>query len=306
MACRFEVLFSGEKAGHTASAGSALDEVDRIEAELTVFRETSALSQINREASDGPVDVDAELFDILALCREISDRTGGAFDITSTPLSRCWGFLRRQGRLPSQEEIDRARALVGMSGVQLDGERRTVRFASPGMELNLGSIGKGYAVGQMAQVLRKNGVDAALLSAGGSSVFALGGDAEGWRVDLNSRQVVRGPLAQLHLRNVALATSGTGEQFVDVKGTRYGHVLDPRTGWPASGILSASVVTREPSVADALSTAFLVGGLTLAEQYCASHVDTLAVLTPDDGSERPRVFGRCEGARVNIFSGTPT
>jgi len=306
MACRFEVLLSGERAAHTAAARRALDEVDRIEADLTVFRETSALSHVNREASDGPVAVDADLFEILALGREISDRTGGAFDITSTPLSRCWGFLRRQGRLPHQEEIDRARALVGMSGVELDAERRTVRFASPGIELNLGSLGKGYAVGRMAHVLREEGVDAALLSAGGSSVFALGGDADGWRVDLNSLQVARGPLAQLYLRNVALATSGAGEQFVDVKGTRYGHVLDPRTGWPASGILSASVVTREPSVADALSTAFLVGGLALAQQYCASYPDTLAILTPDDGTGRPRLFGTCDGASVKTFSGTST
>src|SRR5262249_24677650 len=113
-------------------------------------------------------------------------------------------------------------------------------------------------------------------------------------VDVHARQVARGRVARLKLRNAALATSGAGEQFVDVKGTRYGHVLDPRTGWPASGVLSASVVTDEPSVADALSTAFLVGGPALAQRYCASYPGTLAMLTLD--ARQPAVFGSCPGA----------
>jgi thiamine biosynthesis lipoprotein len=298
MACRFEVLFSGEGASHMAAARRALDEVDRIEAALTVFRDTSALVRLNREASDGPVTVDQELYEILRLCRELSDRTDGAFDITSTPVSRCWGFLRREGRLPDRDEITRARATVGIDGVELDAAHSTVRFARPGIELNLGSIGKGYAVRRMAELLKQDGVDAALLSAGGSSVFALGGDAEGWQIDLNSRRVARGRVARLRLRNVALATSGAGEQFVDVKGTRYGHVLDPRTGWPASGILSASVVAPDPAAADALSTAFLVGGVALAERYCHTYPETLAILTPDDGAERPCVIGSCRGVAL--------
>lgn len=300
MACRFEVLLSSDKARFTNAAQRALDEVDRIEAALTVFRETSALVRVNREAADGAVVVDRELFEILRLCRELSDSTAGAFDITSTPLSRCWGFLRREGRLPERDEIERARALVGMNRVELDAEGRSVRFAHPGMELNLGSIGKGYAISRMAALLKQDGVESALLSAGGSSVFALGGEPgrrdQGWKVDLHSRRVARGRLAQLRLRNVALATSGAGEQFVDVKGTRYGHVLDPRSGWPASGILSASVVTPDPSVADALSTAFLVGGVPLTQEYCASCSNTLVLLTPDDGSDRICVFGSCRGA----------
>jgi thiamine biosynthesis lipoprotein len=296
MACRFEVTLSGEDARHIAVARDVLDEVDRIESVLTIFRETSELMRLNREAADGPVAIDDALFGLLRLCRELHTRTGGAFDITTTPLSRCWGFLQRAGRLPSAEEVIAARARVGMDAVELDEAGRTVRFRRPGMELNLGSIGKGYALGQVASRLRQHGVRHALVSAGGSSVLALGGRGAGWVVDVRSRQVGRERLARLRLHDAALGTSGAGEQFVEIGGRRYGHVLDPRTGSPASGVLSASVVAAEAAVVDALSTAFLVGGVELARRYCADHPGTLALVTPDDGSEKPRVFGECPGA----------
>src|SRR5207245_7232846 len=120
----------------------------------------------------------------------------------------------------------------------------------------------------------------------------------GWTIDIKSRQVRRDRLARLRITNAALATSGAGEQFVDVDGVRYGHVIDARTGWPARGVLSVSVVADEAAVADALSTAFLVGGAALAERYCASHAATLALVTPDDGRERPHVFGSHRGATI--------
>jgi FAD:protein FMN transferase len=296
MACRFEVTLHGENGRHVPAAREGLDEVDRVESALTVFRETSDLVRLNRAASDGPAPADPELFGLLRLCRQLHAATGGAFDITTTPLSRCWGFLKREGRLPSPEEMAEARARVGMDRVELDEAARTVRFARPGMELNLGSIGKGYALGRVGTLLKERGVGDALVSAGGSSVLALGGDDEGWVVDVRSRQVKRDRLARLRLRDAALGTSGAGEQFVEIGGTRYGHVLDPRTGFPASGVLSASVVTGEPALADALSTAFLVAGPDVARRYCDDHPGTLALVTCDDGTERPRVFGACPGA----------
>ena len=157
-------------------------------------------------------------------------------------------------------------------------------------------------------MLAAAGVGEALVSAGGSSVLAMGAPDGGWTIDVKSRQARRERLARLHLKSgpperghvcqIALATSGAGEQFVDVDGTRYGHVIDPRTGWPARGVLSVSVVADDPAAADALSTAFLVGGPALAEQYCASHAETLALVTPDDGHECPLVFGSHRGATI--------
>src|SRR5438309_1499755 len=126
MACRFEVLLPGEDARFVPAARLALDEADRIEALLTVFRDDSEVMRVNRTAGDAPARVDAELFALLESCAELSDRTDGAFDLTSAPFSRCWGFLRRSGRLPAPEELAAVRALVGMSHVRLDRDRRSV------------------------------------------------------------------------------------------------------------------------------------------------------------------------------------
>ncbi len=298
MACRFEVTLDDRDSRYMPAARLALDEVEDIEARLSVFRDTSLLSAVNRRAAFEPVAVDRDLLALLSLCRDLHRDTGGAFDITSTPLSRCWGFLQRDGRLPSAAAIDHARRLVGMDGVAFDSERRTVCFAREGVALNLGSIGKGWALDAIARGLDAARVPRALLSAGGSSVLAVGRAREGWPIDITSARAPGARLARLTLRYGALGTSGAGEQFVEVDGTRYGHVLDPRTGWPASGVLSASVITDRAAVADGLSTAFLVGGGDLAERYCATHPNVLALVTPDDGSLRPVVYGGHAGVMV--------
>lgn len=301
MACRFEVTLSDQDEPAVAAARAALDEADRVEACLTVFRPTSAIMEVNRNAADRSVAVDQELFDLLQVCAGLSSRTRGAFDITSTPLSRAWGFLARDAQVPEPAAIETARALVGMDGVELDSVHRTVRFRRTGMELNLGGIGKGYALGCMAAVLRRHDVRHALLSAGGSSAVAVGGRGAGWPVDLRSARFADRPLARLWLREGALSTTGAGEQFVELNGTRYGHVLDPRSGWPApAGLVSASCITSDPAVAEALSTAFFVSGLEFAREFCAAHEGTLAILTPDNGSGMPHVFGSHDAARVEV------
>src|SRR5262249_36877248 len=157
---------------------------------------------------------------------------------------------------PSDSEIAAALDHVGMRHVTLDEERHTVRFARHGIELNLGSVGKGFALGRIAAGLRRGGLRHALLSAGGSSGYALRGPGQGVPIAGRPGRATRGPLAHLLLRDGGLGTSGAGEQFLEVQGRRYGHILDPRTGWPAAGVLSASVACADPAAADALSTAF--------------------------------------------------
>lgn len=300
MACRVEVVLPGELSEQLPLARAALDEADRLEQIMTIFRETSELTRINRRAHEEPVEADAELFSLLVQSAEINSATDGAFDITSTPLSECWGFLRRQGRLPSEEAIAAVRARVGMPLVELDAANRTVRFRREGVALNLGAIGKGFALDCMGHFLRTNGVDQALISAGSSSILALGGTPDPWEIDL--RSVTTGErLAKLRVLNAAVGTSGTGEQFFEAGGVRYGHVIDPRTGQPASGVLSASVIASSAALADALSTAFLIGGVSLAERYCAAHPGVLAIITPDDGGgHRPVIVGSCLAARVDL------
>jgi thiamine biosynthesis lipoprotein len=303
MACRFEILLPGERPEWLPAAKTALNLADRLEARLSVFRDTSELSEINRRASAGPVHVHPALFTLLEHAAVLHGETDGAFDITSTPLSRCWGFLRREGRVPTAEAIDQARACVGMRHVELDRDTASIRFARPGIELNLGAIGKGYALDQMAAKLARLGVEHALLSAGRSSLRALGADRQGWPVDLRPR-LAPGVVARIRLAGVSVATSGAGEQYVMADGRRYGHVLDPRTGWPASGVRSATVITPSAATADALSTALLVAGPELARRYCETHPQTLAILTTDDEPEAAMVFGACNGAMIDASDGS--
>jgi thiamine biosynthesis lipoprotein len=297
MACRFEVTLAHEDARHVEAARAALEEAERVEAVLTVFRETSEVAAVNRGAAEAPVRVGALLFELLERCRALFAATGGAFDPTSGPLTRCWGFLAREGRLPTPAELAAAREAVGFDKVALDPAERTVRFARKGMSLNFGAIGKGLALDRMARALRSRGVPRALVSAGGSSAIALGG-GDGFPVDLRSPRAPR-PLGRLSLGAAALGTSGAGVQFFEVDGRRYGHVIDPRSGWPAEGVLSASVAAPEAALADALSTALLVAGPELAARYCAANPGTLAVLTMEADAERRLEFGDCPGARLS-------
>jgi len=298
MACRFEVTLSGERASEIPAARHALEEAERLEALLSVFRETSEISRINQQAGKGAITASSDVVALLSHCQQLSAATGGAFDITSTPLSRCWGFLRRDGRVPADSEIDEALALVGMDALSCDVGTNRVSLSTPGAAVNLGAVGKGFAVQAIGAALWRQGVREALVSAGSSSILALGGMDDGWRVDVTAASPSRRVLARLRLRNAALGTSGAGEQFVEVNSRRYGHILDPRTGRPASGVVNATVVSADAATADALATAFFVGGIELARSYCDAHPGTLALITPDDQSWRPRVVGRYRGALV--------
>ncbi len=298
MACRFEVTLPSEDARHVEAARAALDEVDAIEDALSWFRDTSEVSRVNRAAATAPVAVGASLFALLSLCREIHAATGGAFDPASTALSRSWGFLERRPRLPAEEEIAAARACSGLDKVVLDGLARTVRFGAPGVELSFGAVGKGWALDRVAAALRARGVLRALLTAGGSSHRGWGGGP--WELVLRPGGE---DVGLLRLRDAALGTSATGEQRFEADGRRYGHVLDPRTGRPAEGVRSASVVASEAAVADALSTAFLVGGPALAGPFCAARPGTMALLALDAEPREIRVFGTRDGVTVEPATG---
>jgi thiamine biosynthesis lipoprotein len=301
MASRFEVTLPSEDVRHLETARTALDEVDAIEDTLTWFRETSEVSRVNRGAATGPVAIGPSLFALLSLCRELYAATGGAFDPASTALSRCWGFLDRRPRpapegrpgpsrgLPSTEEIEAARARSGLDKVTADGLSRTVRFAVPGVELNFAAVAKGWALDRVAATLRVRGVFRALLTAGGSSHRGWGSEA--WDLALRPGGE---ELGLLRLRDAALGTSAAGEPR---------HVLDPRTGRPAEGVRSASVVASEAAVADALSTAFLVGGPELAGPFCASRPGTMALLVTDARPRQILVFGKRDGVAVEPVTG---
>jgi thiamine biosynthesis lipoprotein len=295
MACRFEVTMHQSESSGVVAATDALDEVDRLESQLSVFRESSEVSYVNAHAATEPVSISAELFDLMTLCKHLNQETGGAFDITSGPLTRCWGFLKRQGHLPDTLEIERAKAITGSEKILLDDTAHTIRFSEKGVEINLGSIGKGYAL-DCAGALIENRVSTALLNAGASSMRAIGAGqrGEGWTVGLRHPRSKLRRLGVLRLRNCALSTSGGEEQFFDHQGKRYSHIIDPRTGWPAAEITTVTVVAPTAALSDALATAFFVGGRKLAESYCQTRQEVLVVML-ESTSQVPIVFGKSSG-----------
>jgi thiamine biosynthesis lipoprotein len=298
MASGFEVILNaGQYRGGTAVALEVLDLLDQLEEQMSVFRATSEISRLNRRGAEEPVEVEPRLFALLELAVRLHAETEGAFDVTTGPLWRAWGFARRAGCVPGHDELSAALEHVGSHLVELDAARATVRFRQPGVELNLGSIGKGYALDRCAEALTDAGIDHFLLHGGQSSVLARGSRASlraasaesppaGWVVGIPNPTRHGTRLAEVRLRDRAIGTSGTRTQYFRYKGRRYGHILDPRTGMPAEGLLSATVVAPTGAEADALSTAFYVMGADKSREHCEARPELAAVLVcPAEGPE---------------------
>lgn len=310
MACEFEVQLAASRDDDSMEhVFAALDLVESLESQMTVYRPDGEVIRINRDAASRPVRVEPRLFAVFQLAERLHHETGGALDITSGPLSETWGFSRRQGRLPSDDSIAMALKLVGMRHVALDAAQQTIAFRQPGVSVHLNCVGKGYALDRMAELLAENLVDDYLLHGGKSSVLARGnqpgalatGDAPanslaygGWTIGLRHPLRPAERLAEFVLRDQALATSGSGTQFFIRRGKRYGHILDPRTGRPAEGLYSATVIAPTAAEADALSTAFYVMGPSEVADYCATHPKIGALLVAPaerDGDVRLFAFG---------------
>ena len=185
MATRFELVLHGYDAIALRAAGEeALNEIDRLENQLSLYRPGSEIAQLNARAAREAVRVTPELFALLQHAQQLHAETRGAFDITIAPLVRCWGFMGGTGKMPAAEQVAEARARIGMQHVQLDAPNRTVRFAREGVMFDLGAIGKGYAVSQAAEILREGGVASALIHGGTSTIYAIGHppEAEFWKI----------------------------------------------------------------------------------------------------------------------------
>jgi thiamine biosynthesis lipoprotein len=283
MACEFEAqLAAGRTDGSTQRVLEALDLVESLEDQLTIYRADSEVLRINRNAAREPVPAEARLFALFQLAQQLYRDTKGAFDITSGPLSVTWGFSRRQGRLPTGAEISEALQCVGMDNVILDAANRAVQFLRPGVSLHLNCIGKGYALDRMAEMLDASRVGGFLLHGGKSSVLARGdcprGGRRGWTIGVPHPLRPGERLAEICLVEEALGTSGSGTQFFEHDGRRFGHLIDPRTGWPVSGVHTATAIAPTAAEADALSTAFYVMGPSEVEDYCARRPDIAALL----------------------------
>lgn len=285
MGSEFALLLLGEERDLLEEAGNAaLSAIYAVEAQLSHTLPTSDFSRINACAAQEPVQVAPPLFVLLTEARRLTRETEGAFDLTVGALLHCWGFFRGKGSLPDAAAIAEARRCCGWEHVHLDAERWSVRFDIPGLVLHAGAIGKGYALDQAAQVLRDRGVTMALLHGGGSSVLALGAPpgAPGWGVGLRDPCDGEQRMGIVLLRDAALSTSGAQEQFFIAAGKRYGHILDPRSGKPAAGTLSATALAKSGTASEAFSTAFAVLGVEGARRCCNAHPHIGAILVSEE------------------------
>jgi thiamine biosynthesis lipoprotein len=292
MAGEFEICLPMSHAGEaTAAALRALDLIQALERQLSYFKPDSEISQINRLAAEREVEVEPRLFALLQLAMHVWRESGGAYDLTATSLWEAWGFARRAGAVPSPEQLATARGQVGSEFVELDSRKSTIRFHRSGVRLNLGSIGKGYAIDRAVELLTDEGVSDFLVHGGYSSVAAQGNKDSTPEVQTVWTIGVKDPLrddvrvGQIELRDRALGTSGSQHQSFRHGGRRYGHILDPRTGQPADRVLSVSVLAPTAAEADALSTAFYVLGPDWARDYCLKHpAFSMVMFCPAEGN----------------------
>lgn len=311
MACEWEVFLNYGQYPNGAEQGlSALEQLEPWEAQLSVFRPESEISRVNRLAYEQAVAVSPELYQLLDAAGNLWALTEGAFDITSHSLSACWGFLKREGRMPNDLEIAEAMEGVGWDKVELDPQQRTVRFADPRLGINLGGIGKGWTLDQLAHGLVQAGIGDFIIHGGQSSVVARGQDARymsgaagpsepslvrGWPVGVHHPVYPDRQLGTLELKGRAMGTSGSARQFVHYRGRRLSHILDPRTGRPAEGVWSATVLAPTAAQADALGTACFV----LGEEGCRRLTEQcpdlgILLIVPDGARYRMVMLGDVE------------
>lgn len=262
------------------TANEAFDLIDRLDAQLSHYRMDSELSYINARAAATPVKVEPRLFRLIETCMSYSRQTGGAFDITAFALVRLWGFHSGTARVPSTDEIRAAMDHTGFERVRLHPPTRSIVYERPGVEMTLAAVGKGVAVDRAADLLRQRGISSGMISAGGSSVAAIGApdDADAWPVGIE-HPTRRGETAcTLRLRDAALSTSGTNEQFFERHGVHYGHILDPRTGWPVHGAQSVSVVAPTATEAEMASTSLFVMSASQREPFLTDRPGLSAIV----------------------------
>ncbi len=289
MATLFEVMLPFGQSHANEIAESALDVIDELEEQLSVFRPQSEVVRLNERAAFERVPVETGLFELLALAAGITRNTQGAFDVAAGALTKTWGFYQRSGRVPGVAERADAMSRTGMRHVILDGESQSVRYLRKGLEINLGGIGKGYALDRAGDCMRMRNVSSVLIHGGKSSVLAIGAPANnlrGWAVSLRHPWEENRSIGVVHLRDRALGTSAATYQFFEYNGRKLGHILDPRNGWPAEGLQQVTVIAPTAVEADALSTALYVMGLEAATEYCRTHPRIAAVILPN-GAESP-------------------
>lgn len=258
------VLYGSDLASMNQAADAALEEAHRLDELLSNYKPASEWSRINQDAGSQAVAVSPELFRLLSDCMDYSRASEGTFDPTVGPLMRAWGFLGGDRRVPSSEQIRAELERVGYRHIQLNARERTVRFDRPGIEIDPGGVGKGYAVDRMVEILRERGFRNALVAASGSSIFGLGSPPEeprGWPMSIADPWDHQKNAAQVFLKDESLSTSGSYEKSFRAGRHRYSHIMDPRSGVPAETAVQVTVIAPRTIDSEVWAKPYFIQGL---------------------------------------------
>ncbi|PIB38967.1 thiamine biosynthesis protein ApbE [Maribacter sp. 4G9] len=262
MGSRFDLtVVANDSATANSYMDLAVDEITRIEKLISSWDPNSRTSEINKNAGIKPVKVESELYELIKRAIGISKLTDGAFDISYASMDRIWKFDGSMKTMPSEEEIKSSVAKVGFQNIVLDPVAQTVFLKLPGMKIGFGAIGKGYAADKAKQLLMDRGVPAGIINASGDmNTWGKQPDGESWKVAITNPMNKNKVFALLPITDGAVVTSGDYERYVTFNGKRYAHIIDPRTGYPSTGIISVTVFAPKAELADALATSVFVMG----------------------------------------------
>lgn len=284
-----------------AAIDAAFAEIARLEALLSEWQPESEISAVNQAAGQRAVTVGRELFDVIQSAQAVAGATGGAFDTTFAAFSGLWDFKSPEPSVPGRDDREARAGLVDFRRVELDEGTRSVRLTKPGMKIGLGGIAKGFAVDGASRVLANKGYVNHLIVAGGD-LYASGRKQSGkWNVGVRSPDG-KGLYATLEMEDEAVATSGNYERYFIKDGVRYHHILDPKTGLPARGSSSSTVLSKSTMLADAYATATFVLGPRKAVQL-AERLGDIEVLIFDDEAYRPHVTASLDRRLVLVQEG---
>ena len=272
---------SADRAAAERAIEKAFEEISRVEDTFSVFKKDSEVSRINSLGANETLKISDEAFDLIEKAIEYNNKTSGVFDITVKPLVDLWRAAKAANKLPDEAEIKAALARIGSQNIVLDRAGRTISFKMPGMAIDLGGVAKGYATDRAVKVLKENGIENAIVNAGGD-MYCLGRRSAKveWNVGIRHPRKKDGVLFRLKLQDKAIDTSGDYEKYFILNGRRYSHIIDPRTGMPVGdGVVSATVTAGDSTTADILATALcLLGREGLDTVRSVPGADALIVL----------------------------
>ena len=274
-------LWHEEAARGKALTAAVLDEMHRIDNLMSSWKPDSELSRVNARAAQEPVTVSRELLGLVISALAFSEATGGAFDITYASAGKYYDY--RKGIKPTVVQLEQALPAIDYRHVRVDTASSTIVFTHPGVRIDLGGIAKGYAVDQSIAILRKAGIDNALVSAGGDTRVIGERWGRAWKVGIRDPRNRDGVVTMIPLKDLAISTSGDYERYFEEDGVRYHHILNPGTGQSSSAVHSASIIGSNATATDALSTSIFVMGVEKGLQLIDSLPDTEAVIIDNQG-----------------------